>query len=128
MHLKGFAEVFKSEANIPIKFNDLRGDILTKTKNYFEKLGSINLTQLPQWEAMNNLKDIRNFITHRTEYTFENPNWSKVSSFIKNHPDLISSRYVDRIEIKDTFCDYALNNIREFLFSLLDQIKRRVNT
>lgn len=127
MHLKGFAEVFRSEVNIPIKFNDLRGDLLTKTKLYFKRLGSINLTQLPEWEAINNLQDIRNFITHRTEYTFQNTNWSKVSSFIKNHPNLISSRYVDRIRIKDTFCDYALNNIRQFLFSLLDQIKRRVN-
>lgn len=127
MHLKGLAEVLKSEANIPIKLNDLRGDLLTRTKHYFERLGNINLTVLPEWEVINNLQDIRNYLTHKTEFTFLNTNWDKVKSFIENHPELILYCYVDRIEIKDAFCNYALDNIRNFLFSLLNQIKERVN-
>lgn len=122
MQMKSLAESFMIEKNIPIKFNELNGDILTKMINYFEKLGGLNLKTLPEWEIIKNLQTLRNFLVHRTEFIYDYQNWGKVNSFILRNPNLLSSKYVNKIEIKEPFCEYSVEVIKRFVLALIRQI------
>lgn len=124
MYIKIFSKKLENEANIPITIKNLSGDLLERIKYYFERLGGINITTCSEWEAINYLKDIRNFIIHTPEYTStDSKRWKKVKLFIDNNPSLISSNTNMRIEIKEKFSNYALEKIQTFLSSLFSQIR-----
>jgi len=124
LYLNMFSLFIKDEAKIPIKFNDLKGSLLHRTKLYFEKLGNIQIINTPAWPDLMLIQNVRNKITHGKKLNSDDPDkqWKAVGEFEQKHPDLLSTQN-GRVELKEGFCRFVLEKVKELLFAILNQMK-----
>ncbi|OGO23858.1 MAG: hypothetical protein A2144_08530 [Chloroflexi bacterium RBG_16_50_9] len=119
----------KKEQGIRINLSDLRGDILERTKKYFENAGLEFPVRDRTWQEINHYYNVRNCIVHANGLVMElrDNDRKTLVPFIKSKHIISQDNIIEEIALTPEFCKEVIETIQSFLVELEKNINLKLN-
>lgn len=117
-----FCDILKERSSIPIRANDLKGDIITRSKTFLAQLAKLSIEK-PLWDKLEDLSKVRNCIVHtngQVELSTDKKHLRVMAS--KGHGLSIGFGYIDDeiLIIEPIYCTEATNDVKMFFDALFN--------
>ncbi len=107
--------------DLPIKHNELRGNIFHRGRKYLEIFAKYKKHSEELWRIMELIYEVRNCIVHNNNDLENMQSAKKLSKFIEEQPGLsLNSGF---LEIQAEFPIFCIDTIQEFILSLYDELE-----
>lgn len=104
-----------------LRMNDLRGNILERSRTFLEVFGEFGKPLKPQWELVARICDVRNALVHNNGRILGYQHEKRLCQFVSVQSGL--SQEHDIIEIEKEFCVFCLDKIESFVRALREELK-----
>ena len=107
--------------NYPVKLNDLKGDGVTRAKNYLDKLAKVDFQSMnSEWSHIQEVNKIRNCIVHCEGNIHIARNTESLEKIINNSKHLSLQNHLN-IKVEHEYIDLTLTKVEVFLQKLYTQ-------
>jgi len=111
--LESMCDDFGDRNDVRVRFNDLRGDLINRTKKYLRKVRKYD-RDLPStfWESIQDIIKVRNCIVHQAGNVSRSGKEANLRS-LQGQCEGYSVEG-DQIVLENGFCEWALEAVRDF--------------
>ena len=121
-HVGMVAEQACEIAGTPLKPKDLRGGFLERHRKCLQALASFTRPTDAIWDAVYEIRDVRNCIVHANSRIWETTNQQRLRSLVGRLPGLSASQ--DVIELSKEFPTHTLETVRGFILAIYDEAEK----
>lgn len=121
--LTQLCKIIQAGDNLPIKANDLRGDIIERSKTYIHKVAGVSMNEV-DWTKLSDLSVVRNCIVHTMGEIVESKDRAYLQKMVSANIGLStgSDEFLDnnRLQLSKEYCSTAVHNMQVFFDQLFD--------
>ncbi|MEL7968200.1 hypothetical protein AAG587_17690 [Vreelandella neptunia] len=113
----------EKQNSLPIAVTDLKGEGVVRSKQYLEKMASIDFSSGGMnalWSAISDLNKLRNQIVHEEGYVKRTNPTSRIENIINTTPGL-DYAWSSQLKIEMSYIDSTIHTIEQFLSNLYNQ-------
>jgi len=113
----------EKQNSLPIAVTDLKGEGVVRSKQYLEKMASIDFSSAGMnalWSAISDLNKLRNQIVHEEGYVKRTNPASRIENIINTTPGL-DYGWSSQLKIEMSYIDSTIHTIEQFLSNLYNQ-------
>ncbi len=121
--LTQLCKIIQEGHNLPIKANDLRGDIIERSKTYIHKVAGVPKNDV-DWTKVGDLSVVRNCIVHTMGEIVESKDKAYLQKMVSANIGLSTGNdeFFDsnRLQISRKYCSKAIREMQVFFDQLFD--------
>jgi len=121
--LTQLCKIIQEGRNLPIKANDLRGDIIERSKTYIHRVAGVSMNDV-DWNKLGDLSVVRNCIVHTMGEIVESKDKAHLQKMVSANIGLSTGNdeFFDsnRLQISTEYCSKAVREMQAFFDQLFD--------